>query len=200
MRKTLHVLSCGIFQPELERIFTELKDDLADYEIAVDFIPPGLHVNNDKLGKGIAAGLTSLKEDKILLLYGSMCHPDLAEIVKEYDLIYPEMPNCVEIMLSPARKKELDQGGNIFYMTAGWLKYWHEIFQQEQGWDETDARINFGFYDKIVVLDSGCFDIDEEEMFCFFDYTQIPIEVEPIDLEHFKTVILDLCTKAFAAS
>lgn len=200
MLKTLHILSCGIFQPELEGLFAELKEDLAEYEIAVDFIPPGLHVNNDKLGKGIAAGLTPLKKEKVLLLYGSMCHPDLAEIVKGYDLIYPEAPNCVELILSPPRKKELDEGGNIFYMTAGWLKYWHEIFQQEQGWDEIDARINFGIYDKIIVLDSGFLDIDEEELFCFFDYTQIPIEVEPVDLEHFKTVILGLCTKAFDAS
>lgn len=193
MAKKLHVLSCGIFRPEFEKIFAEIKQDLDDQDIAVDFISPGLHVNQEKLGKGISAGLAPLKEEKILLLYGSMCHPDLAEIVEGYDLIHPKEPNCVEIMLDPTRKKELDEGGNIFYMTAGWLKYWREIFQQEQGWDDTDARINFGFYDKAVLLDCGCCDIDEEELFNFFEYTQVPIEMEPIDLNYFKKNILELC-------
>jgi hypothetical protein len=198
MDKKLHILSCGIFQPEFEKAFAEIKQDLANQDIAVDFISPGLHVNHEKLGKGISEGLSPLKEEKILLLYGSMCHPDLPEIVKSYELIYPKEPNCVDLMLEPSRKKELDEGGNIFYMTAGWLQYWREIFQQEQGWDATDARINFGFYNKIVMLDCGCSNIDEEELFNFFEYTQVPIEIESIDLNYFQSILRDLCQKAFA--
>lgn len=193
MSNKLHILACGIFQPELKMVFDEIKQDLDSQDIAAEFIPPGLHVNLEKLSKGISYGLSSLKEEKILLLYGSMCHPDLSEIVKGYDLIRPKAPNCIEMILDPARKKELDESGNIFYVTAGWFKNWREIFQQEQGWDHTDARINFGFYDKIVVLDSGCCDIDEEELFNFFEYTQVPIEVESIDLNYFKKNIIELC-------
>ena len=198
MSKTLSVLSCGIYRPEFEAIFSALKEEFLENDIVVDFVPPGLHVDYDKLGEGIARGLEERKDQKVLLLYGSMCHPEIEKLCAGYDVIYPAAANCIEMLLAPEKKSALEQTGNIFYMTSGWLKYWREIFLQGQGWDSTDARINFGFYDKIVILDSGCIEIDEEELFDFFEYTQVPIEIEAIDLEYFKNVVLDLCKTAFA--
>lgn len=197
MSKTLHVLSCGIYQPEFEAIFAALKDEFLEKDIVVDFVSPGLHVDNDKLGANIASGLAERKDKNILLLYGSMCHPEIEKLCEGYRVIYPAAPNCIEVLLDPEKKKALDQTGNIFYMTSGWLKFWREIFLQGQGWDPIDARINFGFYDKILILDSGVIRIDEEELFNFFEYTQVPIEIETIDLEYFKNSIIELCRKAF---
>jgi hypothetical protein len=80
------------------------------------------------------------------------------------------------------------------------LKLWREIYQNGHGWDAVDARINFGSFDRIVVLDCGLFAITDEALFDFFEFTQIPVEVEPITLDYFKGMILDLCRGIMAGS
>jgi hypothetical protein len=190
----LNIVSCGIFQPELEKILPELLAEL-NQEIEIGFVPPALHVDYKKLADGISGGLAPLDGKNILLLYGSMCHPDLPNITHDSGAIYLGAGNCIEAMLSPDRKKELEKYGKVFYMTAGWLKYWRDIFQEGMGWDSIDARMNMGFYDQIIVLDSGIYEISDEELIEFFEYTQVPVDVEPITLDYFKNIVLGLCGK-----
>jgi hypothetical protein len=153
------------------------------------------------LRDGITAGFESLTKqkeedsDKKLLLYGSMCHPDIARMADEYGAALPCEGNCIDMFLSPERKKELEGGENVFFMTSGWLQYWRDIFQLGQGWDTIDARINFGRYDKCLILDSGSYDISEEEIFDFFEYIQVPIDIEPLTLDHFKNILTDIYRK-----
>ena len=189
----VHILSCGIFQPEIEKILPEVKQELLNHNIEIHFVPPTLHVDNKKLKTGIVNGLEPLKNQKTVLLYGSMCHPELSQIAQDSGVTYPKAHNCIELMFDPERKKEIDSTYNVFYMTVGWLKYWREIFQQGQGWDPVDARMNFGSYDKVLVLDSGVSNISDEEILEFFDYTQVPIDIEPISLDYFKNVIIEMC-------
>jgi hypothetical protein len=197
---TLSILSCGIFQPELEKLLPEIIQEL-NFDVNVSFVPPALHVDYKKLADGITDGLEPITEQgagngqKILLLYGSMCHPDIGEITRDSGAIYLKAGNCIEAMLSPERKSETDKSGKVFYMTAGWLKYWKDIFQGGMGWDTYDARMNMGFYDQITVLDSGIIDIADEDLMEFYEFTQIPVDVEPIDLDHFKRLLLGECRK-----
>jgi hypothetical protein len=130
-----------------------------------------------------------------MLLYGRMCHTDMAGITKDTGVIYPRTSNCVEAFLSPEKKKEMDATGNVYYLTMGGLKLWREIYQQGHGWDAVDARINFGSFDKIVVLDCGLFEITDEALFEFFEFTQTPVEVMPISLDYFKGQVLGICRK-----
>jgi hypothetical protein len=172
---------------------------LHGYDIEISFVPPALHVDYKKLKEGILTGLASIAkptgqtEQKILLFYGSMCHPDLAQMAGESGAIHPREGNCIDMFLSPGQKKEIEASENVFFMTGGWFKHWREIFQQGQGWDTIDARINFGRYDKILILDSGSHDISEEEIFEFYDYIQVPIDIEPITLDYFKSVVTNIC-------
>ncbi|MDR2509332.1 MAG: hypothetical protein LBC77_01660, partial [Spirochaetaceae bacterium] len=73
----------------------------------------------------------------------------------------------------------------------GGLKLWKSIYQEGHGWDEVDARQNFCYFDRIVVLDTGVFPIACEDLFEFFEYTQVAVEIEKISLEHFKSVVLE---------
>ena len=65
-----------------------------------------------------------------------------------------------------------------------------------QGWDEIDARQSFGFYDKILLLDTGIMEINDEDLLEFFEYTQVPIEIETIDLAEFKGHIVQSISEA----
>lgn len=189
----VHILSCGIFKPEIEKILPEVKLALLNHNIEIHFVPPALHVDNKKLKAGIVNGLEALKNQRTVLFYGSMCHPELSQIARESGVTYPKANNCIELFFDPKRKKEIDSAYNVFYMTSGWLKYWREIFQQGQGWDSVEARMNFGLYDKILVLDSEVSNISDEEILEFFDYAQVPIEFEPISLDYFKNAIIEMC-------
>ncbi|GHV84183.1 hypothetical protein AGMMS50212_15230 [Spirochaetia bacterium] len=53
-----------------------------------------------------------------------------------------------------------------------------------------------GVNDKIVILDTGCVTLSEEDIFEIFDNIQLPIEVEKITLDYFKNMIFELCVKA----
>jgi hypothetical protein len=195
------ILSCGIFKLELEKILPDLKKEFAADNIdisSISYISPALHVDNDKLKTGLLNGLAPLDGKKIALLFGSMCHPDLAKLTEKMDINYFKVPNCIEVILSPERKREIENGANVFFMSAGWLQCWKDIFQNGQGWDATDARINLGIYDKIVVLDSGLVPIVEEDLFEFFDYTSVPVEVEPITMDHFKQLLIEVCKRTLA--
>jgi hypothetical protein len=193
--RTLSIVSCGIFRYELEKILPEVEAELGT-RIAVDFLAPALDVNAALLEKSVAEKLELYKDQKSILLYGGMCHTEWARITKNNDVVFPKKcANCIEILLGPDKKKELDAEGNIYFLSSGGLKQWKEIYLQGHGWDDADARVNFGYFEKIIVLDSGIFEIKDEDLFEFFEFTQVPVELMKISLDHFKSVIIDMCTR-----
>jgi len=94
--------------------------------------------------------------------------------------------DCAEILAGKEFLTEINQGGDEFYLTPGWLEYSDEIFKQGLGWDTIDARQNLGFYNRVVLLDTGVRPIDDLEILEFYDYCQVPVEIVPLSLEHFK--------------
>ncbi|AEF86593.1 conserved hypothetical protein [Treponema primitia ZAS-2] len=188
----LPVLSCGIYQLELEKLLPEIQKELGT-ELALRYLPPGLDVEDKKLEDAITQELGIFKEQKGLLLYGKMCHSNMPGIAGKVGALLPKAANCVEAFLSPEKKKEMDATGNVYYLTMSGLKLWREIYQQGHGWEAADARMNFGSFDKIVVLDCGLFEITDEALFDFFEFTQVPVELMPISLDYFKDMVLGLC-------
>ena len=69
-------------------------------------------------------------------------------------------------------------------------------FREGLGWDEVDARQNFGFYEVIVLLDFGLEPIDDLEVLECFEYTQKPVEVVPARLDRFRSVLQEVVTGA----
>jgi hypothetical protein len=195
----ISILSCGIFRFELEKLLPEIREELGIDDIQAEFLPPALDVNAGLLEESVAGKLEARQNGKNVLLYGSMCHTEWGRITEKSGAVYPKASNCVEILFSPERKKESDSSANVYYLTMGGLKLWKEIYRQGHGWDSADARVNFGYFEKIVVLDTGIFEITDEELFEFFEYTQIPVEVMKISTDYFKSLVLDLCKAAVSS-
>jgi len=107
--------------------------------------------------------------------------------------------DCVAAFLGDDERRELE-GRKAFVITPGWLCYWREIFQEGLGWDEVDARQNFGFYDGIVLLDFGLEPIDDMAVLEFFEYTQTPVEVMPVRLDRFRMLLQEVVRKSERAS
>jgi len=215
------MLSCGVFQLELEKILPEVQSELdcggnpdgvsaeggkkegkevgkevGKTELLVKFLPPALDANEAKLEAALKEGIAEGGGGKTALLYGSRCHPDMASITRDSGSVFPVPMNCAAIMLSPEKKAELDSQGNFYYLTSSSFKRWKEIYQGERGWDAADARVNFGFFEKIFILDSGVAEFSDEEIFDFFDFAQVPVETMEISLDYFKSLVLDLCRRA----
>ncbi len=196
----LRIVACGIFQPELEQVLRQIRDERPnDCLIDVTYVPPALHVDYNKLKDGITDALDHVSEPKKILLFGSMCHPEIGEFTEKYHVVRLSPGNCVELILGKERQKEIEKSAKVFYLTPGWLQNWEDIFRRGQGWDEIDARQNMGFYDKILLLDTGVSEFSDEDLLEFFEYTQVPIEIERIDLAVFKENVVMAIEKALAA-
>ncbi|OLN28402.1 DUF1638 domain-containing protein [Desulfosporosinus metallidurans] len=193
----VRIVACGIFQLELERVLEEIRAEWAsDAEFKVTYTAPALHVNYEKLKDGIIESLNIATEEKLVLFFGSMCHPEISDITEKYQVIKLQPRNCIELILGKEKLEEIEKSVKVFYLTQGWLQNWREIFKQGQGWDEIDARQNFGFYDKILLLDTGVSEFNDEDILEFFEYTQVPIEIESVELAVFKKNVAETLKKA----
>jgi hypothetical protein len=43
----------------------------------------------------------------------------------------------------------------------------------------------------VAALEPGINPLSEEEILSFFDLTQVPLDVQPLDLSHFKTILVE---------
>lgn len=190
-------LACGIYQLELEQVLMEIKEEsLFDSDLEVTYLPLNLHINLDNLKNGIIKALDAVEADKIILLYGSKCHPDFYDFLSNYhNLVRFDQSNCIELMMGE-RMKEIDQNSKTFYLTPGWLDKWRELFDSGFGLDEVMLRQSFGLYDRTLLVDTGVGEITDEKILEFFEYTEVPIEVEQEGLAVFKRNIITAIQQA----
>ncbi len=181
----MRILSCGILRNELEHL-------MAGQDVQRVYVEPGLHVDLQKLQSCIEESLE--KDEYRSLFFGQKCHPDLAYIADKRGVSLPKAQNCIEMILGD-RLADLDAEAKTFYVTAGWLENWQAIFMDGLRWDEVDARQNFGYYDRIVLLDTGVAHVDEMQVLAFYEYTQVPIEILAVDLSHLRGLIEKLLEK-----
>ncbi|GMO24463.1 MAG: hypothetical protein Ta2B_03850 [Termitinemataceae bacterium] len=208
----IDIICCAIFKPELQEILPSLERELKahlncdqnpiddEYQLHITYIPAALHDDNNKLLHALSEELvnTAGSRTKTVLLYGSMCHPDMCKITAEHNCVCFTPPNCIDVFMSKEKKQSFEKGLNVHFMTAGWIAFWKDIFSGENphGWDPITARMNLGVNDKIIILDSGCVQITDEDILEIFDYIQLPVEVEKLDLDYFKKNVLELCLGA----
>lgn len=193
----VRIVACGIFQPELEAVLRQINEELIFGEVVkITYLDPAKHVNYDKLKTEILDSLNAVTEEKIILLYGSMCHPDIEAFTHPYQAIRPLPRNCIELIIDKEHQQKLQNSDQVFFMTPGWLGNWQNIFKLGQGWDEIEARQNFGFYDKIVLLDTGVTQLNDEDILDFFEYAQVPIVTESVELTYFKRNVLQVLKTA----
>jgi len=179
-------IGCSILVNELKQVMQEMG-----LQNKMVFIDAALHVNIDRLETALRGKLEETSSiGQPIILVGNKCHPDMDLIAKDYDGQVVPRANCLELLLGD-KMKELNKDAKIFYTTSAWLSRWKEIFMTELGWDEIDGRQNFGYYDKILLLDWGT-PIDDLDVLEFYDFTQVPIEIYPITLDNLKAELTKL--------
>lgn len=182
MNKRTILIACKIFAQELEAALPPDKD------IEIIWIDAALHADLQKLEEELQRVLTAeqSKGVDIRILFGSGCHPDMCRLARRFGAGLAPVKNCIEAFCGE-KTRQLEENRTMI-MTPGWVRAWPNIMRA-LGWDDVDTRINFGIYDRILLLEPGLDPLTEEEILTFFDLTQVPIELESLDLGQFRETL-----------
>lgn len=193
----ISILSCGVFEPELNKILDDISKEKLfkeDINISVKYLPFGLHTNLDKLKNVITNSLDNLKSDKIILLYGSKCHYMFHEFLNDYNnLTTFQDSNCIELILEDKIKNNND---NNLYITPGWVLKFDELNKFINAVDVYDIRQQYGQYDNIIIGDTDVCEFTDDMIFDLFEKIQVPIDIQKVDINNFKSKILMSIEKA----
>ena len=181
------IIACGIFKDEIER----LRADLG-FPFKARYLGPGLHVDFDELKDALEEELKRASSDGshgIIVAYGQ-CHPKIDEILKPYHAALMDCQNCVDAFISRQAVEKKAREGLFFYLSPGWLDAWKDIFSR-LGWDQEIARLHMGSFKGSVYIDTMKDAQErEEELLEFFDFTNLPFTIMPMQLDHFKSLII----------
>ncbi|RQW78530.1 MAG: DUF1638 domain-containing protein [Methanothrix sp.] len=182
------IIACGIFQKEIEALCGELG-----FPFEVHYLASGLHVDFDDIKAALTAELEACKNggyEGIIVAYGQ-CHPRIDDLLKPYHAALICCQNCIDAFITRKAVEKKANEGLFFYLSPGWLDAWHDIFAR-LNWDPSEARLQMGSFRGSIYLDT-IKDAPEREMELleFFDFTNLPFEVMPVDLSHFKSLIIN---------
>jgi len=176
------LIACNVFEKELQACLP------AEDRPEIIWIDAGLHADLHRLEEQLTKALAESKVEgtEVQVFFGSGCHPDICRLTRKFGAGIAPVKNCIEAFCGENTKK-LEEDRTMI-MTPGWVRAWPRIMAA-LGWDEVDVRINLGRYDRILLLDAGVDPLSEEEILSFFDLVHVPIDVEYLDLEHFKCTL-----------
>jgi hypothetical protein len=181
------IIACGIFKDEIERLSADLG-----FPFKARYLGPGLHVDFDELKDALEEELKRASSDGsqgIIVAYGQ-CHPKIDEILKPYHAALMDCQNCVDAFISRQAVEKKARDGLFFYLSPGWLDAWKDIFKR-LGWDPEIARLHMGSFKGSVYIDTMKDAQErEEELLEFFDFTNLPFTIMPMELDHFKSLII----------
>nr|MBF0223722.1 DUF1638 domain-containing protein [Desulfobulbaceae bacterium] len=181
-----HLISCPIFAKELDVVLAEISN-----KPVVHLMDYAVHISAESMQKELSQAIKTAqgKGAAITLLVGQDCQAQqpINHIANSCCGTMPQELNCIEMLLGQKKTKEL-QESRTSIMTPAWFKMIKSSIDQGL-WTVEDARINLGWYDQILLLDTGVEALDEAMIMEFFELIQVPIDILPITLDHFKRVI-----------
>ncbi|MDR1037150.1 MAG: DUF1638 domain-containing protein [Deltaproteobacteria bacterium] len=191
MREKRVLIACGIFDEELEGALKHLQDA---YDLTVIRLPPGYHCVIEELEAKLREALEGVApEDRagVRLMIGRNCLPDMRDFCAREGVRCLPTANCLSAMVGDERLKELEDGKTMV-ITPAWIR---SMFLHPDGiptflrWDATDFRINFGRYDRMLVLETGTPPTDEEILECFDLFGNPVFDSEPCGPDHFNRLV-----------
>jgi hypothetical protein len=181
------IIACGIFEKEIEALRLELG-----FPFEAHYLGAGLHVDFHDLKEALVAELEKCRADGnegTIVVYGQ-CHPMIEEILRPYHAALAACQNCVDAFITRKGLEKKAKDGLFFYLSPGWLDAWKDIFRR-LNWGQEEARMQMGSFRGSVYLDTlKDAAAREEELLEFFDFTNLPFEIMPVDLGHFKSLII----------
>lgn len=183
--KRIVFVSCAIFKAELEYLVREKALD-----VDILFLDAALHVNFDRLKARLIQALEESTESgsAIKVIYGN-CHPEMLKITERYGARKIEAVNCIEAMVGREEIRKINKEAKSFFLTAGWINNWENIFAAGRADFNFDFSSMFSDYKRVIVFDAGVIPIDENKVEQFSKFTRLPVERRQITLNHLLDLI-----------
>lgn len=180
------IVACGVFQKEIELIAESLG-----FPFEAHYLEAGLHVNFDELAEALRSELERCKGyEGIIVGYGE-CHPRIRDIIKPYHAALIECQNCVDAFITRKCVEKKANQGLYFYLSPGWIECWREIFAR-LNWAREETRLQLGSFKGAAFIDTLKNAPEyEQELIEFLDFTLLRYEIMPVNLDHFKSLIID---------
>jgi uncharacterized protein DUF1638 len=183
------LIACPIFRKELESVLAELN-----LTPRINYMHYTIHNNPLKMEEQLQDGVDKAAKTggDVRFLLGKHCKGkrDIAEVVEDCGGKIPQARNCIDMLIGDELAKSL-QKNRTSLMTPAWIRMINQSIQEGQ-WSVTDARLNLGWYNKILILDTGVDPLSDEQIMEFYDLTQVEIDILPVDLKHFKVMLQEL--------
>lgn len=178
------LIACSVFEQEVRAVLDP------DLQVEIVWVEAALHAVPERLEETLLGILSdeNMRNKDIRILFGIGCHPDVAHHAERFGARLSPVKNCIEAFCGD-QARELEANRTLV-MTPGWVRAWPNIMDA-LGWNEVDVRINLGRYDRILLLEPGIEPLTDEEILSFFDLTQVPVEVQPLSLDHFRNVLAE---------
>ena len=199
------IVACGTVNLELNY----LKDNGFLDVRKILYTKPGRHEIPRELESQLIRQIGTAKTyaPNIVVVYGGkFCYVNTDDLYRKIDTIIQEQiqpgvkisrikaTHCIDMLASAEERDKISQGKDIYWLTPGWMKYCHYIYQ---GWDKGLANENFpkhtggaimldaiGYYDEIMKN-------NPEKILEFSDWMGIPIEPYRITLDRLESLLLE---------
>ena len=199
------IVACGTLNMELNH----LKDKGPLDARKILYTKPGRHEAPLELESQLVKQIGTAKTfaANIIVVYGGkFCYINADDPLRKIDTIIQEQlepgvsisrikaTHCMDMLASEEERKQISQGRDVYWLTPGWMKYRHHVFQ---GWDKGLANENFPKHTGgAIMLDAiGFFDEvmqnNPEEILEFSDWMGIPMEPYPVTLDRFLGLLSD---------
>jgi len=183
------VVACDILRSEMEHV---LRDN-PKYQVEYIWLGAGLHNDLEVLERRLEEAWGKIPAEmaggpQVRLMIGQGCLPHMTEWAAKKKAPLLPTKNCLTALLGEEHLRELEQNQTMV-ITPSWVRrnwFAEEGLRTLLGWDDTDFRLNFGRYDRILVLDSGLESLSEEEILEAFSVVEVPLETAPLSLDRFQ--------------
>jgi hypothetical protein len=141
--KDYAIVACGTLNMELN----QLKDSGVLDARKIIYTKPGRHEVPAELESQLIRQIGTAKTfaSKIIVVYGGkFCYVNVEDPYRKIDTIIQEQvepgftisrikaTHCIDMLASDSEREQISQGRDIYWLTAGWMKYRHYVFQD---WD-----------------------------------------------------------------
>jgi uncharacterized protein DUF1638 len=199
------IVACGTMNMELNR----LKESGFLDARKILYTQPGRHEVPRELESQLIKQIKTAKKhaSNIIVVYGGkFCYVNGDDPYRKIDTIIQEQvepgikisrikaSHCMDMLASVEEREKISQGKNVYWLTPGWMKYRHDVFQ---GWDKGLANENFPRHDGGAIMLDGVGYYDEimqndpEKILEFSDWMGIPMESHLITLDRFGKLLSD---------
>jgi hypothetical protein len=183
------LIGCSIFQEEVENILAG-----EGRQVEIEWLEVGLHDNLERLESVLKQTFEEKQRQGVKpegLLFGFGCLPEMKAFAAVRGVRLLSVKNCLAILVGDDELRVLERNRTLV-ATPGWVrKMWLGRVGTVTGWKRDDYRLNFGRYDQILVLDPGLRPLTDEEIITCYDLVEVPLEIRPCGLEHFRQVLAE---------